>query len=134
MNIISWGLRSDLLTKSVILETVLSNFLNQTASSRDWNQLGEITTLLEQVKKFKTTEFPTYILFEKHTIENTTAQSSQWQRIFDSVEIDELEDVIQICKVVTNKAEFKNSSFSKILALIGKIINDLAFEDENDQF
>lgn len=130
MNTLSWGLRSELLTKSHALQAILISLLNkEVLTQRYHNQLQEAENFLTQIKEIKLSEAPTYILVEKHALECTgiIPISSHWQRIFDGISIEELDKALPIFNQLVKEQTVVGEQLLKVNELLIKISMDISY-------
>jgi hypothetical protein len=126
MNILSWGIRSELLTQSFILQTVLAKLLEKETTRRDVEQLQIATDFIKQIMDLKT--IPTYVLIEKHALEPTESTSSQWQKLLVPIELGSITEAAENFKSILAGEEVEDRCMVQVLNLLTRVSFDLSYE------
>lgn len=135
MNTISWGDRSELLTKSHCFQTILLEWLEKhLLTSRDLAQMCEAPAFFEALRVIKMDPNPTYILIENYDIGHNgiPTTSSQWQRVLDPITIEILDKGKNVFFKLENGEASEDSDILEVLSLLQKISFDLSHEAEDN--
>jgi len=129
---ISWGDRSDLLTKSNIFQNLLIDYLdNKFLSTRDRFQLQECQNFLQAIENIRNTS--TYLLIENSHLGDGIQGSSQlFQRLLDPVTQNDLQSAKEIFAALQTNSEFEIGKLYQTLTFLQIISFDLAHEIEED--
>ena len=126
MNTLSWGIRSELLTQSLILQTALANYLEKKITRRDQEQLQIALDFIKQVLELKMV--PTYVLIEKRNLDFPGSSSSQWQKLLIPIELASIQEAAENFKAILAKEEIEDHRVVQVLNSLTRISFDLSYE------
>lgn len=133
MNIVSWGDRSEILTKAYYLYLLMASIRqNLQITERDLAQMGEAKDFFESVIKIKQMTSP-YILIENYSLSKDIPHNySLWQRVLDSVTIEQVNDAQNTILKLEQREKVPDETLKITSNLLENVYLDLAYETPDD--